>query len=139
MVLPNPLKSPSQIPTFNVAHDASIADFNEALNWFKEDLTKSLEGSLGVQIKPSRNTYHKSYHSTYNFMKAPDGSRVPDFHKFSGDDSKSTMEHIMFLAQLEEASAYDFIKVHNFPLSLTDIFFHGLLHYHLVLLVHGLN
>jgi hypothetical protein len=34
------------------------------------------------------------------------------------------MEHIsMFLAQLGEASAYDFMKVHNFPLSLTSIAF----------------
>jgi hypothetical protein len=57
-------------------------------------------------------------------MKAPDGWKVPNFNKFSGDDSKSTMEHIsMFLAQLGEASAYDFMKVHNFPLSLTSTAF----------------
>jgi hypothetical protein len=57
-------------------------------------------------------------------MKAHDGWKVSDFNKFSGDDSKSTMEHIsMFFAQLGEASAYDFMKVHNFPLSLTDMAF----------------
>jgi hypothetical protein len=57
-------------------------------------------------------------------MKAPDGWRVPNFNKFSGDDSKSTIEHIsMFLAQLGEASAYDFMKVHNYPLSLISIAF----------------
>jgi hypothetical protein len=57
-------------------------------------------------------------------MKAPDGWRVPDFNKFSGDDSKSTMEHIsMFLAQLGEASAFDFMKIRNFPLSLTSTAF----------------
>jgi hypothetical protein len=57
-------------------------------------------------------------------MKAPNGWRVPNFNKFSGDDSKSTMEHIsMFLAQLGEASTYDFMKVCNFPLSLTNIAF----------------
>jgi hypothetical protein len=34
------------------------------------------------------------------------------------------MEHvIMFLAQLGEASAYDFMKVHNFPLSFTGTTF----------------
>ena len=34
------------------------------------------------------------------------------------------MEHInMVLAQLGEASAFDFMKVHNFPLSLTGIAF----------------
>jgi hypothetical protein len=57
-------------------------------------------------------------------MKAPNGWRVPDFKKFSGDDSKSTIEHIsMFHAQLGEASAYDFMKVRNFPLSLTGTAF----------------
>ena len=87
-------------------------------------MSKSLEESLGVQIKPSRNTYRKSYPSHFDFMKPPDGWRVPDFNKFSGDDSKSTIEYIsMFLAQLGEASDYDFMKVHNFPLSLTSIAF----------------
>jgi hypothetical protein len=57
-------------------------------------------------------------------MKAPDGWKVSDFNKFSGDDSKSTMEYIsMFVAQLGEASAYDFMKVRNFPLSLTGTTF----------------
>ena len=57
-------------------------------------------------------------------MKAPDGWRVPDFQKFSDDESKSTIEHIsMFLAQLGEASAFDFMKVRNFPLSLTSTTF----------------
>ena len=110
------------------------------MNWFKDELAKSLESTLGVQLKSSRNTYQKSYPSTYDFMKAPDGWRVPDFQKFSGDDSKSTMEHIsMFLAQLGEASAYDFMKVHNFLYLLPAQLLHGLLYYHLVLLIHGLN
>jgi len=57
-------------------------------------------------------------------MKAPDGWRVLDFQKFSGEDSKSTMEHIsMFLAQLGEASAYDSMKVRNFSLSVTSTTF----------------
>ena len=66
----------------------------------------------------------KLYPSHFVFMRAPNGWRVPDFYKFSGDDSKSTMEHIsMFLAQLGEASAYDFMKIHNFPLSLISTTF----------------
>jgi hypothetical protein len=57
-------------------------------------------------------------------MKAPDGWKVPDFYKFSGDDSRTSMEHVSkFLAQLGEASAFDFMKVCNFPLSLTGIAF----------------
>jgi hypothetical protein len=125
---------------FNVTPNAPATDFDDALNQFKEELSKSLESSLGVQLKSSRNTYQKLYPSTYDFMKAPDGWRVPGFLKFSGDDSKSTIEHIsMFLAQLGKASAYDFVKVRNFLCLLPAQLLHGLLDYHHVLLVHGLN
>jgi hypothetical protein len=126
-ILPNPPKSPNQVPILDdtpAAPVVSSTNFNDTLNRFRKELSKSLEESLGVQIKPSRTTYRKPYHSHFDFMKAPDGWKVPDFNKFSGDDSKSTMEHIsMFLAQLDEVSAYDFMKVRNFPLSLTDTAF----------------
>jgi hypothetical protein len=119
-ILPNPPKSPNEVPTF----DPATTNFDEAFRQFKEELAKNLEDSLGVQLKSSRNLYQKPYPSTFDFMKAPDGWKVSDFHKYSGDDSKSTMEHInMFLAQLGPASAYDFIKVCNFPLSLTSTAF----------------
>ena len=99
MVLPNPPKSPSQIYVLDNAPKAPITDFSDTLNRFKDELSKSIEESLGVQIKPTRTTHHKPYPSHFDFMKAPDGWRVPDFYKFSGDDSKSTMERInMFLA-----------------------------------------
>jgi len=124
IVLPNPPKSPSQIPILNNAPVAIGTDFNETLNQFKDELSKSLEDSLGVQIKPSQTTYHKPYPSHFDFLKAPDGWRVPDFYKFSGDDSRSSMEHIsMFLAQMGEASTMDFMNVRHFPLSLTGTAF----------------
>jgi hypothetical protein len=126
-ILPNPPKSPSQVPILDDTSAAPVApstDFNDTLNRFRKELSKLLEESLGVQIKPSRTTYRKPYPSHFDFMKVPDGWKVPDFNKFSGDDSKSTIEHIsMFLTQLGEASAYDFIKVQNFSLSLTGIAF----------------
>jgi hypothetical protein len=85
----------------------SSTDFNDTLNRFREELSKSPGESLGVQIKPSRTTYCKLYPSHFDFMKAPDGWKVPNFNKFNGDDSKSTMEHVsLFFAQLGEASAY---------------------------------
>ena len=66
----------------------------------------------------------KLYPSHFVFMRAPDGWRVPDFYKFSGDDSRSSMEHIsMFLAQMGEASTMDFMNVRHFPLSLTGTAF----------------
>jgi hypothetical protein len=104
----------------NSAPVTSYTDFNEYLNWFRDELSKSIESSLGVQIKPSRTTYHKSYPSHFDFLKSPDDWRVLYFYKFSGEDSKSTMEHSsLFLAQMGETSTLDFMNVRHFSLSLT--------------------
>ena len=57
-------------------------------------------------------------------MRNPPGWKVPDFQKFSGNDNKSTMEHVsMYLAQLGEGCAHDYMKCRNFPLSLTGTAF----------------
>jgi hypothetical protein len=57
-------------------------------------------------------------------MKAPDGWRVLDFYKFSGDDSRSSMEHIStFLVQMGEVSTLDFMNGCYFPLSFTGTAF----------------
>jgi hypothetical protein len=75
-IFPNPPKSPSRVPILDDIPAAPIApstDFNDTLNQFREELSKSLEESLGVQIKPSRTTYSKSYPSHFDFMKAPNG------------------------------------------------------------------
>jgi hypothetical protein len=96
-ILPNPPKSPSRVHILDDTSAAPVApstDSNDTLNQFREELSKSLEESLGVQIKPNRTTYRKPYPSHFYFMKAFDGWKVPDFNKFSSDDSKSTMEHI---------------------------------------------
>ena len=124
-VLSNLPKSPSQIPMLNNALVAPVTDFNETLNRFKDELSRSSESSMGVQIKPSRTTYHKLYPShLFDFLKAPDGWSLPDFYKFSGDDNKSTMEHVSLLfAQMGEASTMDFMNVQHFPLSLTGTAF----------------
>jgi hypothetical protein len=74
--------SPSKVPILDdtpVVPVAPSTDFNDTLNRFREELSKSLEESLGVQIKPSRTTYRKPYPSHFDFMKAPDGWKVPDF------------------------------------------------------------
>jgi hypothetical protein len=94
IVLPNLPKSPSFNPMLNNTSIAFNTDFNEFLNQFKDEMSKSIESSLGVQTKPSRNTYHKLYPSHFDFLNAPDGWRVPNFYKFSGDDSKSSMKHV---------------------------------------------
>jgi hypothetical protein len=48
------------------------------------------------------------------------GYRVLEFSKFSGDDGKTTSEHVsQFILQCGEASANDVLKLIMFPLSLS--------------------
>jgi hypothetical protein len=49
---------------------------------------------------------------------------IPSLIKFSGDDDRTTWEHIsQYTAQLGEAGLYNALKVRLFSLSLTDITF----------------
>jgi hypothetical protein len=80
-ILPNLPKSPSQVPILDDTPAAPVAPstiLNDTLNQFRGELSKSLEESLGVQIKPGRTTYRKPYPSHFDFMKAPDGWKVYD-------------------------------------------------------------
>jgi hypothetical protein len=57
-------------------------------------------------------------------MAYPPGWRVPDFIKFSGEDNRTTWEHIsQYIAQLGEISAHESFKVRLFSLSLTGTAF----------------
>jgi len=57
-------------------------------------------------------------------LKTPNGWWVPDFYEFSGEDDKTTIEHIsIYLSQLGFAGKEDYMRVRNFPLSLTGIAF----------------
>jgi hypothetical protein len=123
-ILPNPLKPPSRNPMQENIQNSPSTDFNDVLNQFKDDFTKSLEESLGIHLKTARNMYTKPYPSTIDYMQNPDGWKVPNFRKFNGSGSKTIMEHdSMYLAQLGEASALDYMKIRNFSLSLTGIAF----------------
>jgi hypothetical protein len=57
-------------------------------------------------------------------LKTPDGWWIPDFYEFSGEDDKTAVEHIsIYLSQLGFAGKEDYMRVRNFPLSLTGIAF----------------
>jgi hypothetical protein len=61
---------------------------------------------------------------SFDSVPYPSGWRCPEFVKFSGDDSKTTWEHIsQYIAQLGEASSNEAIKVRLFALSLTGTAF----------------
>jgi hypothetical protein len=69
-------------------------------------------------------TYHRPYSLCYDYLKTPDGWFIPDFYEFSGEDDRIAVEHIsIYLSQLGFAGKEGYMRVQNFPLSLTGIAF----------------
>ena len=68
-----------------------------------EDLASMFKSKLGLDVGRSR-LYQRPYIDAFNLIPYTAGWRVPDFVKFSGDDNRSTWEHIsQYIAQLGEA------------------------------------
>ena len=85
----------------------------------REEHCQQLWEILGVDVGNRDRVYQKPYPSSIDSVPYPVGWRVLDFVKFSGEDSKTTWEHIsQYLAQLGEASSNDAIKIFLFLLSL---------------------
>ena len=59
------------------------------------------------------------YPEEYEHAAYPQGFKIPEFVKFIGDDSRTTIEHIsQFIIQCGEASTSDIYKLRLFLLSL---------------------
>jgi hypothetical protein len=70
-------------------------------------------------IPISHKIYQKSYPSIFDSVAYPVGWRVPDFIKFDGEGSRTTLEHVsQYLAQLGKASSIEALHVRLFSLSL---------------------
>ena len=72
-------------------------------------------------LKPNGLTfsYKRPYPEWYNLVALPTNYRLPEFAKFTGQDSTSTIEHVnRYLTQLGEASVEDAHRVRFFSLSL---------------------
>jgi hypothetical protein len=95
------------------------ADPNNLTN----QLTTILRESFGIEHKRGH-VYQKLYPDYYDQLPYPRGYRFPDFSKFSGEDGKTTLEHIgQFILQCGEASANDTLKLRMFSLSLSGTTF----------------
>ena len=66
----------------------------------------------------------KPYPTLFDSVAYSIGFRLPEFVKFSGEDTRSTFEHIsQYLAQLGKAGSINEFKVHLFSLSPTGTAF----------------
>lgn len=115
----------------NAPHHLNFVNHTSAqqnLNWaeftrFKEELASVIRNKLGVDFGNTR-LYQKSYDATFDIVPFPNGWRMPDFIKFSGDDERTTWEHIsQYIAQLAKKGNWSAIRVRLFSLSLTNTAF----------------
>ena len=98
--------------------------FDKVLADYKNDLANLLRESFGVDVRSKTRTYQKPYPTSFDSVAYPAGFRLPEFAKFSGEDTRSTFEHIsQYLAQLGEAGSINELKVRLFSLSLTGTAF----------------
>jgi hypothetical protein len=73
---------------------------------------------------PRGQSYGRPYDSRFDHHPYPQGTRIPEFAKFSGDQGKSTHKHIcQFLTQLGELADTEAFHVRLFSLSLTETAF----------------
>jgi hypothetical protein len=88
-------------------------------NSLANQLATILQDSFGIEPKGQGHVYQKPYPNYYDQLPYPRGYRVPAFSKFSGEDGKTTLEHVgQFILQCGEASVNDTLKLRMFPLSL---------------------
>ena len=79
-----------------------------------------LREKFGVDVRSKTRAYQKTYPTSVDSVAYPPDFRLPEFVKFSGEDTRNTFEHIsQYLAQLGEAGSINELKVHLFYLSLT--------------------
>ena len=90
-----------------------------AIDIVREEIARAFRDKLGVSMVPGGQSYRKPYDSRFDHHPYPQGTRIPEFAKFSGDQGKNTREHIgQFLAQLGELA-----DTEAFSLSLTGTAF----------------
>jgi hypothetical protein len=96
----------------------------DAIDIVREEIVSAFRDKLGVSMVPRGQSYRRPYDSRFDDHPYPQGTRIPEFANFPGDQGKSTREHIgQFLAQLGELADTEAFCVRLFSLSLTGTAF----------------
>jgi hypothetical protein len=89
----------------------------------KDQIARTLR-EFKFRPKGRARSYQKPYMEYFDMIPYPRGFRVLDLAKFTGDDAKTTYEHIgQFLAQVNDVGITDVHKIWMFSLSLTGAAF----------------
>ena len=79
-----------------------------------------MKNQFGLKPKGQTFSYKHPYPYWYGLVALPTNYRLPEFAKFTGQDSTSTIEHgSRYLTQLGEASIEEAHRVRFFSLSLS--------------------
>jgi hypothetical protein len=90
----------------------------------REEIAGAFRDKLGVSMVPRGQSYRKPYDSRFDHHPYPQGTRIPEFAKISGDQGKNTREHIgQFLTRLGELTDTEAFRVRLFSLSFTGTVF----------------
>ena len=85
----------------------------------EELISTIIRNTFGIEAEDRAREYQKPYPEFYDIIPYPRGYKIPEFTKFSGEDSRTTWEHVgQFLAQCGEANS-DTFKLRLFSLSLS--------------------
>ncbi len=86
-----------------------------------EDIISDIiKNRFGIETRNRAKVNQKPYPDYYDILPYPRDYKIPEFTKFSGEDSRTTCEHVdQFLAQCSRASSMDTCKLRLFSLSLS--------------------
>jgi hypothetical protein len=65
-----------------------------AIDIVREEIVGAFRDKFRVSMVPRGESYRKPYDSRFDHHPYPQGTRIPEFAKFSGDQGKNTREHI---------------------------------------------
>ncbi|XP_052147012.1 uncharacterized protein LOC127766044 [Oryza glaberrima] len=86
-----------------------------------KDNENVLRDSSEIESKIVMHTYQRLYPEHVDSVPYPQGFEEPNFTKFTGEDARTTMEHIgQFIDQCGKAGNDDLLKLKLFPLSLSN-------------------
>jgi hypothetical protein len=95
-----------------------------AIDIVREEIAGVFRDKLEVSMVPGGHSYRKPYDSRFDHHPYPQGTRIPKFAKFSGDQGKKhARTHKPVLAQLGELADTEAFHVRLFSLSLTGTAF----------------
>ena len=101
-------------PTTHRFGQTSTGNYEADLARMREDLADMFKEKLGFVAGRSR-LYCRPYVDAFDLIPYPTGWHLPDFVKFSGDDKRSTWEHIsQYITQLGEVGSNKSLRVRIF-------------------------